>query len=292
MSKPMPRIGVDMLFYAKVISDNAEGTVYGTPVRLEGVNNIGYNPNTQSASYDADDGTYVSYSADGEVQTTLEVANLDPTIYADIMGLKMEGGIIKEGASDNAPEIAIGFRSQKSDGSYRFIWITKGKCQKQQENYTTKGGSGITFQPTSIVHIAENRASDGVKRIQLDSNSDGVALTVAQLSDVNRGWFSTPNFTLAGYTPTSTPLAVTAATGTSASGDIVVSWGTAPSQASAIEVQVSQGTEWVAVGNPAVSSTTFTISGLTAGAEYLCRVFVTGGAKAGYSNISAAKAKA
>ena len=28
MAQPLPRIGVDMLYYAKVVSDTKEGTVY------------------------------------------------------------------------------------------------------------------------------------------------------------------------------------------------------------------------------------------------------------------------
>lgn len=59
--RPVPKIGVDMLFVAPITKDDETGIEYGTPIRLPGLNNIGYDPSTQSATYDADDGTYASF---------------------------------------------------------------------------------------------------------------------------------------------------------------------------------------------------------------------------------------
>ena len=292
MSKPLPRIGVDKLYYAKVLSDTEEGTTYGAPVWMQGVNNIGYNPNVQTASYDADDGTYDSYSADGECQTTITIADLVPSIYADLLGLQIDAnGMVVEGSGDNPPEVAVGFRSQKSNGQYRFVWILKGKFSKQQETYQTKGGSGITYQPTSIMHTAINRVFDGNKRHILDSDAQGQPLTIAQLSSATLGWFSSPNFTVADYAGTATAVSDLAATDGTAKGTITLAW-TAATGASNVAIQVSQGSDWITVQNANAAASTATISGLEAGKEYLVRLYVTGGQKAGISNVSGAKAGA
>ena len=292
MSKPMLRIGVDRLYYAKVLSDTEEGTVYGAPVWMQGVNQIGYNPNVQTASWDADDGTYDSNSADGECQTTITVADLLPPIYADLLGLEIdENGMVVEGSGDNPPEVAIGFRSQKSNGQYRFVWILKGKFSKQQETYQTKGGSGITYQPMSIMHTAINRVYDGQKRHLLDSDAEGQTLTLAQLSSPTLGWFSSPNFKVADYAGTATAVSDLAATDGTASGTITLAW-TAVAGASNVAIQVSQGSDWITAQNATASDSSATITGLQPGKEYLVRLYVTGGSKAGISNVSGAKAGA
>lgn len=292
MAQPLPRIGVDMLYYAKVVSDTKEGTIYSAPVWLQNVNNISYNPNTQTASYDADDGTCVSYSADGDVQTTIQVANLLPENYADLLGLQIDAnGMVIEGEADNAPEVAVGFRSQKANGQYRFVWVLKGKFSKQQEDYTTKGSAGITFQPASIMHTGLKRVSDGERRHILDSDAPGQTLSLAQLSDPEKGWFSSPNFTVAGYQGSATPVSDLVATDGTEAGQITLAW-TAAAGASNVAIQVSQGSDWVTVDNKTASDAAATITGLQAGEEYLVRLYVTGGSKAGISNVSGAKAGA
>lgn len=193
----MPKIGVDMLFVAKVTKDDEGGAAYGSPIRLPGLNNIGYDPSTQSATYDADDGTYTSYSADGASTATIKVADLLSEHYALLLGLQQDGatGVIEEGMADNPPEFALGWRSQKSDGSYRFIWLLKGKFAKSSETYATKGGSGVTYNDRELTFTALNR-TDGKKRRQLDSDDpklpEGVTLGV--LSSPATGWFSNPDY--------------------------------------------------------------------------------------------------
>lgn len=288
--KPVPRIGVDKLYYAKIISDTAEGTTYAAPVWMQGVNNITYNPNVQTQDYDADDGTYDSYSSDGAIQTTIAVADLLPHIYADLLGLQIgPTGMVIEGEDDNAPEVAVGFRSQMSNGAYRYIWVLKGKFAKQQEDYATKGSAGITYNQRSIMHTALKRISDGARRKIQDSNADGLALTNEQLASAVTGWFSSPNFDPAVAPGTVTPITgLTAAAGANA-GEITAAWGTATG-ASSISVQVSSGGEWVTVSNPDPAETSTTITGLVAGGSYLVRVFVVGGENAGISNVVSATA--
>lgn len=196
--RPAPKIGVDMLYWARLIKDDGEGTAYDMPIRLEGLSSLGYDPSVQSAAYDADDGTYVSYSADGTTSVTIKVADLLPENYALLLGLARDGntGVIEEGIADNAPEGAIGFRSQKSDGSYRFVWVLKGKFAKGAENYATKSGSGIDFNERELTFTALNRIYDGKKRRQLDSDDPLIpaGVTVETLADAGEGWFSNPDF--------------------------------------------------------------------------------------------------
>ena len=196
--RPVPKIGVDMLYVAKVVKDDETGAEYADPVRLPGLNNIGYDPATLSGTYSADDGTYASNTADGATLITLRVADLLSEHYALLLGLEQtEKGVVEEGVNDNPPEMAVGWRSQKSDGTYRFVWVLKGKFAKSAETYATKGGEGITYNDKELTFSALNRVYDGKKRRQLDSNDpklpEGVSVTT--LSDATAGWFSDPDYT-------------------------------------------------------------------------------------------------
>lgn len=195
--KPVPKIGVDMLYVAPVIRDDETGVIYGEPIRLPGLNSIGYDPSTKSATYDADDGTYESFVADGVTSVSIRVADLLSEHYVLLLGLKQdEVGVIYEGTEDNPPEMALGWRSQKSDGSYRFVWVLKGKFGKSSESYATKSGSGISYNDMELSYTALNRICDGLKRRQVDSNEpklDG-KISLAALSGSETGWFSSPDF--------------------------------------------------------------------------------------------------
>lgn len=287
MGKPLPKISVDKLYYCDVLSDTELGVTYGSPVWLQGVNQISYNPNTQNASWDADGGAYDTYSAFGDIQTTITIADLEPAQYAHLMGAAYENGVIKEGANDSAPEVAIGFRAEKSNGGFRFVWVLKGKFSKQQEDYNTKGSSGITYNPRTIMHTGLLRTYDGMARHMLDSDDSNVSLTVAQLSDSANGWYSNPDFDPASYSAATPVSDLAASTGTNA-GEITVAF-TAPTSPTNIAIQVSTGSEWVTVKNMA-SGGSATLTGLVAGGEYLVRAVVTGGTNAGISNIDSATA--
>lgn len=292
-NKPVPAISVNRLYYALVVSDTEEGVTYSAPVWLQGVNTVAYNPNTQTATFDADGGTYDSFSADGEIQTTITIADLNPSDYATLLGVNQDSstGLITETTEDNPPEVAIGFMSEMSNGAMRFVWILKGKFSKQEESVTSKGGSGITYQPRTIMHTAIPRTFDGAKRRILDSNDPLNSLTISQLQSATNGWFSSPDFDPANYQGTTTPVSTLVASDGAGAGEITLAW-TAASGASNVAIQVSQGSDWVTVQNADAGASTATITGLTAGSEYLVRLYVTGGTNAGISNISGAKAGA
>ena len=114
MTKPMPRIGVDKLFYALVTSDTSSGAVYGSPQQLQGVSSIGYKPNSQVVKYFADDGVYAVSHGDGGVEVEIVVADLLPEDYATLIGASISSaGVVEEFNRETPPEVAIGYRSLK-----------------------------------------------------------------------------------------------------------------------------------------------------------------------------------
>ena len=57
-----------------------------------------------------------------------------------------DNGVLVRTASDRPPYFAVGFKSEKSDGTYRFVWLYKVRAKPMTENYKTKEGQTITRQ--------------------------------------------------------------------------------------------------------------------------------------------------
>ena len=295
MTKPLPRIGVDKLCYAPVVTDEKEGTTYGAPVSMQGVTDIGYKPNSKQVLFAADDGIYASVTTDGEIEVEISVADILAEDYAYLMGCAIsDEGVVKEGSSDVPKEVALGYRSMKSDGSYRYEWILKGTFQKPAQTSKSKGQS-VDPQSKTVKYTALNRVSDSSTRRWYDSDNKAapVGLDDAALSDETTGWFSNPD-----YVPTApgTPISDLAAVTGSQSGEIDMTF-SAAAGADSIKVQVNDG----AIGTWADAetaeqlteeSTAATITNLTAGNTYDIRLVVVGGDKNGISNSASAQAGA
>ncbi|MBN2879999.1 MAG: hypothetical protein JXN65_10285 [Clostridia bacterium] len=292
MTKPLPRIGVDKLYYAPLITDTAEGTAYGAAVHMQGVTDIGYKPNSKQVVFSADDGIYASITTDGEIEVEISVADILAADYAYLMGCAIaSNGVVTEGSSDIPKEVALGYRSMKSDGSYRYEWILKGTFAKPGQTSKSKG-QGVDPQSKTIKFAALNRVSDGSTRRWYDSDNEKapIGLTDAILSDVDTGWFSSPDYTPAAPGTPIDDLAASAG----GEGEIAITF-TAPAGAESIKAQVSDpsiGT-WAdaqTADEMTAESTGADITGLTPGNTYSCRLIVTGGSKNGISNAASAAA--
>ena len=146
------RIGCDHFVYAKMTTEDTATTapVYADPVNAPGVISININPNAASETLFADDGPYDVATTLGKDQVEINKAALKTSEKADLLGhtIAANGGILY-GDSDVPPWAAIGFRTLKSNGMYRFVWLYKGKFTDPEDNNETKGDS-INFQTDTI----------------------------------------------------------------------------------------------------------------------------------------------
>lgn len=146
------RIGCDHLVYAKQTTEDTATTapVYGTITNAPGVIHINVNPNASLDTLFADDGPMESASTLGLIEVEIEKNELSAQNKADLLGhtIDTSGGVVF-GDSDIPPYVAIGFRTLKSNGNYRYIWLYKGKFTDPEEQNETKGDS-INFQTDTI----------------------------------------------------------------------------------------------------------------------------------------------
>ena len=106
----------------------------------------------------------------GKIDVEINKAELTPENKADLLGHAIDdnGGVVY-GDSDVPPWVAIGFRTLKSNGNYRYVWLYKGKFTDPEDNNETKGDS-INFQTDTIsgqfVKL-NNQVTIGTKLVRL-----------------------------------------------------------------------------------------------------------------------------
>jgi len=111
---------------------------------------------------------------DPELAFKTKMADIPLTIQEMIFGNRIDdNGVLIRAASDKPPYFAVGFKSEKSDGSYRYVWLYKVRAKPVTENYQTKEGTSITRQTGEIEWTAIKRTHDGQYQAVADEGQNG-----------------------------------------------------------------------------------------------------------------------
>lgn len=200
------RIGCDNLVYAIMKTEDTPeaAPVYDKVVKAPGVMSININPNASQETLFADDGPMETAATLGNIEVAIQKNALTTQNKADLLGHLIDdnGGIVYAD-SDISPYVAVGFRTLKSNGKYRYVWLYKGKFTEPEDNNETKG-DGINFQSDTIngqftklsypVTIKE-KAVRAWKYEMDEEHAEAKA-------DVMKAWFNAP--VLPGTTPSAT----------------------------------------------------------------------------------------
>lgn len=133
------KIGLDDLYYAEVTQDDAAGYVADTPAYLAPVAELGAEPAVNSETQYADDGPYDTITAEGETVLNMVVTGVPLEVAADLTGNVFDsttGRFYDYGGTP--PYMALGFKSMKSNGSYRYYWYLKGRFSAPPDAFATK----------------------------------------------------------------------------------------------------------------------------------------------------------
>jgi phi13 family phage major tail protein len=180
-------VGLKDLYYAKLTKDDGTGINYDTPSKIAGAINAKISPSVNTGILYADDGPDETISALSEISVELQVKDLPLSIQAVLLGHTINGTtkIMRKNADDVAPYVAIGFKSLKSNGKYRYTWLYKGKFQLVKEEYKTKE-ENIEFQTPTIEGKFVKRQNDEAWMAQGDEDATGWT------ASVGTGWFTKP----------------------------------------------------------------------------------------------------
>lgn len=174
----MPRIGLSNLHYAKLISDGPDGATYDTPKKITKLARASVNPQTNSATYYADNGPAETYSAMGDVEIELEVGDIPIEVQAELLGATVKNGVMYNSADDQPPYIAIGFEGLKSNGKRMFYWLYKGKFSVPAEELQTLQDAP-EYQPETLTGVFVKREYDGRWRAKADEDAEGFDPAIA-----------------------------------------------------------------------------------------------------------------
>jgi phi13 family phage major tail protein len=134
------RIGLDSVYVAAVDTDSDSGYSAEAPEYLAPAAEASQEPTTNMVTQYADDAPYDVMTSEGETKITLRITNIPPELYARITGavFNVATGRVYDVAG-TPPYYALGFRSLKSNGSYRYYWFQKGKFSVPKEETVTRG---------------------------------------------------------------------------------------------------------------------------------------------------------
>ncbi len=177
------QIGLSDLHYAILTTDEVGSITYQAPVVIPGVINANINPNPSSGTLYADDGPAETYSNMGEISLELELKDLPLEVQAALLGHTITGGVLVRKSTDTAPYVAIGFKSMKTNGKYRFVWLHKGKFQLPEMGHQTKDDK-VNFQTPKIKAIFLRRDYDNAWIKQTDEDHPDYT------ADIGTNWFT------------------------------------------------------------------------------------------------------
>ena len=188
-------IGLKNLVIAPVLTDTEESTTYDTLQKVAGAIEASITPaNTDPDVQYYDDVEGDVLYPDPELTFRTRLADIPLSIQEMIFGNEIDdNGVLIRTATDKPGYFAVGFKSEKANGKFRFVWLYKVRAKPVTENYATKEGSTITRQTGEVEWTAVKRISDGRYQAIADEGENGFTAAMGE------------TFLASVYTPTFTP---------------------------------------------------------------------------------------
>jgi phi13 family phage major tail protein len=166
----MAQVGLNDLHFAILTEDTKDTLTYEPTEPMVGAINATISPTVNTQELYADDQLWESVSALGKIDVEVETADLPLDVRAKILGNEIVDGVLVENKGDIAPHLALGFKSLKSNGKYRYIWLLKGVAQPMAEDYSTKKDN-VEHKTPKIKFTFMPRLHDGEWKHTADEDS-------------------------------------------------------------------------------------------------------------------------
>lgn len=192
------RIGLSDLHAWPLKTDEKGNLSYGAPFKIAPAVSASISPNTSDDAFYADDVALVSNQTVSSISLELETADIKDEVTAKLLGLEVdENGVVHDNVNKVAPKVAIGFRSLKSNGKYKYVVLYKGSFGIGEDEYQTKEDS-VSFQTTTITATFLPTVFNGDWRASVNEDSESVG------EDVVNEWFTKVYGATATDAPTTT----------------------------------------------------------------------------------------
>ncbi len=151
-------VGIDQVYYALVTQDDSSGYTTGTPVVLAPAINLSAEPTTSLETQYADNKPFDVMAGEGETKLTFDATAIPIQTLAILLGKQFDaasGRIFDAGGEAVPLDVALGFRSKKSNGKYRYYWYLKGKFSAPKEEASTQTDR-MDPKPAQMMYTAVN----------------------------------------------------------------------------------------------------------------------------------------
>lgn len=140
----MAKVGISNLHYAPISTEDTAtaNPVYGTvKAPTVGMVSADLQANSNKVSLYADNILWATESVLGEIDLSLDLAELPLEVQADLLGHTYDstGKTLIKKSTDNAPYCAVGFEFLMDSGKKLCVWLYKGKFAEPQQSGQTKG---------------------------------------------------------------------------------------------------------------------------------------------------------
>ncbi|MEY9096284.1 major tail protein [Paenibacillus sp. RC84] len=186
------QVGLNNLHFAKLTKDDDSGAVYETPKRIAGSIMAKISPKMNTETLYADDGPSETATALGEIEVEFEVKDLPLEIQAEVLGHTLSKGVLIKNADDTAPYLAIGFKSKKTNGHYRFVWLYKGRFELPEQEFKTMEDKP-SFQTPKVKAKFVKREYDNIWQVMGDEDVSGFTAGDTWFSQVYDPHGTVPN---------------------------------------------------------------------------------------------------
>ncbi|MFR3410279.1 MAG: major tail protein [Christensenellales bacterium] len=168
-------IGLKNVVIAPLTADTETEHTYGTVQAMAGAIEASVTPdNTDPDIMYADDIEFDTLYADPQLTFKLKMADIPLAIqemlFANVID---DNGVLIRTAQDKPPYFAVGFKSEKSNSKFRFVWLFKVRAKPLTENFATKEGDTVTRQNPEVEFTAIKRTHDGRYQAVADEGENG-----------------------------------------------------------------------------------------------------------------------
>lgn len=177
------QIGLKDIHIAILTKDDSIAATYDTPIKLERAISAKLSPKSNSDNIYSDDAVEDIITAFEGIDVEIEVNQLSLTSRAKLQGAKVVKGVLIENKDDIPPTLALGFKSKKNNGKYRFVWLLKGKFELATDEYDTEAEKPKA-QSAKLKGKFFSRDFDGNYRFICDDDVQGIDATIIS------GWFT------------------------------------------------------------------------------------------------------
>ena len=168
-------VGLKNMVIAPVTADTETATTYGDLQRVAGAIEATITPenNDPDIQYFDDVEGDVLYP-DPELTFKTKLADLPLIVQEMIFSNKIDdNGVLIRTANDKPGYFAVGFMSEKANGTYRYVWLFKVRAKPVTETYAIKEGTSINRQTGEVEWTAIKRTSDGRYQAVADEGENG-----------------------------------------------------------------------------------------------------------------------